>query len=139
MSSPKSVAQIIAGISLLVILSLMLRAMRKMENGLTAGLVLFGLLTLTICAYLVAWRAKQIQTRTTAAILVACILLLFGLTCMFAYAIPSLEDLHNSRVSLVEGVVGNIIIWSISLTPLIVAFRCLFFVFRKTTNSSEVK
>lgn len=50
---------------------------------------------------------------------------------MLAYAIPSLEDLHNAAVPFFEALVGNVVIWAISLAPLLVAVRCILFALRK--------
>jgi cytochrome bd-type quinol oxidase subunit 2 len=135
----KTVVQIIAGIFLLSILALMLSSMREAENGLTVGLILIGFLTVTVCAYLIAWRGRHIQTRKIAAMVVGCISLLFGFGCMLGYAIPTLDDLHDPQISLVGTIIGIVIIWSISLAPLIVAVRCVLFVFRNDDSSPVIK
>ena len=135
----KTVVQIIAGIFLLLILASMLSSMRAAENGLTVGLIFFGFLTVTVCAYLIAWRGRHIQTRKIAAMVIGCIFLLLGIVFMLAYAVPTLDDLHNPQVSLAESIIGNIIIWSISLAPLIVAVRCMLFAFRNNESSAGIK
>jgi uncharacterized membrane protein len=108
-----------------------------MENGSTIGLILLALLTVTVCAYSLAWRGRRSSVRRAASIIVASISALVGFVGTAAYAIPALDDLHNRVVPFAEAVVGNIILWAIFTGAWIIAIRCALFALRKDRSGQS--
>lgn len=108
-----------------------------MENGLIAGVILLVLLTVTVCAYLVAWRGRHSSVRRGASLIFASISALVGFVRTAGYAIPALDDLHNDAVPFGEAVLGNIVMWAICASAWVIAVRCALFALRKNSSGES--
>jgi cytochrome bd-type quinol oxidase subunit 2 len=108
-----------------------------MHSSLRVGLTLLALLTVTVCAYLIAWHGKHSTVRRAASFIFAVISALVGFVGTFGYAIPALDDFHNRAVPFAGAVIGNIVIWAICTSAWIIAFRCVLFALRKDRSSQS--
>jgi len=106
-----------------------------MRGGLRVGLTIIVLLTVTVCAYLIAWHGRHPAVRRVASLIFASIAGLVGFVGTAGYAIPALDDLHNRAVPFGNAVMGNVIIWAICASAWIIALRCVLFALRKDRPS----
>jgi cytochrome bd-type quinol oxidase subunit 2 len=88
-----------------------------------AWLILMTLVCALIGAYLLAWRGKNALPRRIGAWIVALVSALAGAVVLVGYAIPTLNDFHNSSISFSSAFLENIIVWAICVGAWIVAAR----------------
>ena len=101
----------------------------------TEILILVLPIALAVCAYLIAWRGKRQSIRKLGSIVVACLAAFFGWIGTFWYAIPALHDFHRTLVPLSSAILGNVIIWGLSIGAWVIAVRCAWFALRKNPSS----
>src|ERR1700681_1828345 len=101
----------------------------------TEILILICPIILAVCAYVIAWRVGRFSVRRFASLIVACVLAFFGWIGTFWYAIPSLNDFHNVLVPLSRAIIGNLLVWAISIGAWVIAVRCAWLALRKNHPS----
>ena len=79
--------------------------------------------SLVIAGYLLLRRAKSPRYRRVGAIFISVIAAGFGTFGIIAYAVPALDDFRNPNVQFRFALVGNLVLWSICLGVLLLAFR----------------
>jgi hypothetical protein len=97
----------------------------------TEVLILILVVVVVACCYLVAWRGGRSSIRRFASLVLACILALFGWIGTVWYALPALNDFHNTHVPLSLAIVGNLVLWAICIGAWVVVVRCAWFALRK--------
>jgi cytochrome bd-type quinol oxidase subunit 2 len=94
-----------------------------MQGKALAWLILIALVGAVIGAYLLAWRGRNALARRIGAWIVALLSALAGGVVLVGYAIPTLDDFHNSTVSFRGAFLENLIVWAICAGAWIVAVR----------------
>lgn len=92
-----------------------------MPEKATAWLILITLVTAVVGAYLLSWRGRKEPARRLGAWMVALLSALAGVVVLVGYAIPTLNDFHNSTVSFRGAFLEGVVIWSICVGAWIVA------------------
>ncbi len=83
-------------------------------------------LLLVVTGYLLFRKSKSARVRLTGSIMISAVVSLFGCFGLLAYAIPGLDDFSNPAVPLYMALVGNLIVWGISLGAFGLAFHALW-------------
>ncbi len=88
-------------------------------------------IALVVGGYLLLRKGKGTKSRGAGSIIIAVVAAMFGAFGMVAYAIPALDDFRNPGVQFGTAVLGNLVIWTICLGALALAFRAVWPEFRK--------
>ncbi len=103
-----------------------------MQEKAIAWLILITLVTAVVGAYLLAWRSRKAIAQRLGAWMVALLAALAGVVVLVGYAIPTLNDFHNSTASFRGAFLESVMIWSICVGAWTVAVIFVRRAMRKT-------
>ncbi len=90
--------------------------------------ILPAVIALAILAYWLSWRAKPEWLRRAALLVLTLLTALVALVGTLGYAVPALEDFHNSNVAFHVALIENALLWAICLGAWFLALRFIRFV-----------
>ena len=93
--------------------------------------IVFLPVALVVGGYLLLRKGKGTTSRRAGSIMIAVVASIFGAFGLAAYAIPALDDFRNPGVQFGTAFVGNLVIWTICLGALALAFRAVWSEFHK--------